>query len=153
MVQYRLVRTRVGYCRDERGYLGHAKTLWLMACNIVEARLTPLRAHLSLIRRLVSEACARITVSQGGKKLAADWGSHRESTYHSIWLRHNCQCSQCLTSSGQKATASTEQDPHITIAEASITGYIRYYTSHYILLGLYRPICITNTSGHCSTYS
>ena len=93
-----------------------------MAYRIVHARLAAVTAHLSLTRKLASDASAtRLAVCRGGQKLAADWGSH-ESVFHSIWLRHNCQCPRCVSSSGQKATATTELDPNVTVEEASIAG-------------------------------
>ena len=66
----------------------------------------------------------KISVSTEGKRLQAVWGNEASppSTYHSVWLRHNCQCSQCLTSYNQNAVISTDLDPHVTITETRITG-------------------------------
>ena len=71
------------------------------------------------------DVAARITVHGGGKQIEAAWDPAPESipsTYHSVWLRHNCQCSQCLSPSGQKVVVSAELDPNVTVTEASITG-------------------------------
>ena len=33
--------------------------------------------------------------SPDGKKLCVSWADGEESTYHAVWLRHNCRCPQC----------------------------------------------------------
>ena len=66
----------------------------------------------------------QISVSAEGKRLQAAWDAEGSppSTFHSVWLRHNCQCPQCLTAYNQNAVISTELDPHVAITEASIAG-------------------------------
>ncbi|XP_011402900.2 PREDICTED: gamma-butyrobetaine dioxygenase-like [Amphimedon queenslandica] len=59
--------------------------------------------------RTFSEAPAglRVKLSADGKGLALFSGvTPEESHYHVKWLRHNCQCSQCLSSSGQKTVTA-----------------------------------------------
>ena len=49
----------------------------------------------------------RVKLSPDGKGLALFSGvAPEESHYHVKWLRHNCQCSQCLSSSGQKTVTA-----------------------------------------------
>ena len=31
----------------------------------------------------------------GGKKIRVTWSDGEESTYHAVWLRHNCRCPEC----------------------------------------------------------
>ena len=70
---------------------------------------------------------AVIVVPEGGRTITAEWSSGRPpSTFHSTWLRHNCQCSVCVTSSGQKSTASTDLDPSTTVTHARLTGKVGY---------------------------
>ena len=36
-----------------------------------------------------------LELSPDGKKLCVSWADGEESTYHAVWLRHNCRCPQC----------------------------------------------------------
>ena len=91
------------------------------ACTVLTAE-----TQRPAIRKLNSDAQpapVRIAVSGEGKRLEAVWGSGSPpSTYHSVWLRHNCQCSQCLSSHGQNTVSSTGIDPNVAVADANITG-------------------------------
>ena len=43
----------------------------------------------------------------GGKKIRVTWSDGEESTYHAVWLRHNCRCPKCWgESSDQKLVSS-----------------------------------------------
>ena len=66
-----------------------------------------------------------VTVMEGGKRLQAVWksqGRSRESMYHSVWLRRNCHCVQCLSLYNQNVVRSHEMDPQVAIIEAKVTG-------------------------------
>ena len=66
---------------------------------------------------------AKITISPRGKEIKADWGPGRPpSTFHAAWLRRNCQCPLCVTTSGQRAIKSTDLDPCTTITRAQAKG-------------------------------
>jgi len=66
---------------------------------------------------------AQITIFPGGKEIQADWGPGRPpSTFHAAWLRRNCQCPLCVTTSGQRAFKSTDLDPSTTITLAQAKG-------------------------------
>lgn len=85
-----------------------------------------------------------VTVSKEGKQLQALWNnSTKQSTYHSVWLRHNCNCPQCLNSSNQNAVASYELDPKVTICEANVTGIntiiIPCLTENAFCCSIYKP--------------
>ena len=68
---------------------------------------------------------AKIIVGAGGKRMRAEWdGSPHQSTYHSVWLRRNCQCPQCLNPQNQSVVLSYELDPTVTLSEASISNGI-----------------------------
>ena len=58
--------------------------------------------------RTISEVPAglRVKLSPDGKGLALSSGLTPESHYHVKWLRHNCQCSRCVSSSGQKTVTA-----------------------------------------------
>ena len=33
--------------------------------------------------------------TQDGRRLCVSWDDGEESTYHAVWLRHNCRCPKC----------------------------------------------------------
>ena len=71
-----------------------------------------------------------IAITGDGKKLRALWDSESSvmpSTYHSVWLRHNCQCPQCLSSYNQTVLLSYELDPKVAISEAHVSGRLLLY--------------------------
>ena len=43
-----------------------------------------------------------VTVAEEGSKVELAWDDGRHLRFHSTWLRHNCQCSECLSPHGQK---------------------------------------------------
>ena len=43
-----------------------------------------------------------VNVVEDGKKLDLVWKRDEKWTFNSIWLRHNCQCKECLSPEGQK---------------------------------------------------
>ena len=104
--------------------------------------------HLQLLvaRKLTSNVTADfmpeavdISVSTEGKRLQAAWGTEASpaSTYHSVWLRYNCQCSQCLTSYNQNAVIPTDLNPRVTITEARITGNL----TNKLFMSTSLPLC------------
>lgn len=75
-----------------------------------------------------------IAIAEDGKKLKLAWEGDREWSYHSVWLRHNCRCSECLSPHGQK-TAVLEHSfrngisSNFTISSAQLKGgYARNIT-------------------------
>ena len=72
-------------------------------------------------------AGVHLSVSDEGRQLEAVWGDAEgsaapPSSYHSVWLRHNCHCPECLTAQNQNAVLSCELDPDVAISEAKVTG-------------------------------
>ena len=53
----------------------------------------------------VEDGFPRFTIAEDGKKLKLAWKGDREWSFHSMWLRHNCRCSECLSPHGQKTAA------------------------------------------------
>lgn len=49
-----------------------------------------------------------VKIVENGNKLDLVWEGDQKWRFHSIWLRHNCQCKECLSPEGQK-TAFLEQ--------------------------------------------
>ncbi|XP_070538926.1 gamma-butyrobetaine dioxygenase-like [Ptychodera flava] len=55
---------------------------------------------------------ATIEVQDDGRILEVTWRDNTHSRYHGIWLRHNCQCSDCKQAfSGQSLIEVSEIDP------------------------------------------
>ena len=68
---------------------------------------------------------AEVVVTDQGKKLLAVWSDESgaaPSSYHAVWLRHNCQCHRCLSEYKQLLIQSHELDPHVKIADVELTG-------------------------------
>ena len=70
---------------------------------------------------------AGVSVMEEGRKMRATWKGEDDPdsfTYHSVWLRRNCQCSQCLNAQNQNVVRSDELDPHVTVSSATISSGI-----------------------------
>ena len=58
-----------------------------------------------------------------GKELEDEEQDEETSTFHAVWLRHNCQCCECVQhSSGQKLVAWGELGGDLRISEISVRG-------------------------------
>ena len=80
-------------------------------------------AQCTVIRKLntVATKGPTFTISGEGKKLKALWNTETPpSTYHAVWLRHNCHCPQCLSGNNQKSVLTTSVDPNVAIADFKI---------------------------------
>ena len=67
------------------------------------------------------------SASVEGGRLVVSWDkssavSSTVSRYDGTWLRYNCLCSQCLSSSGQKMRPSYSLQPPYTVSEVGIKG-------------------------------
>ena len=70
-----------------------------------------------------------ISVAEDGKRLTAEWNgddgdskSVQKSSYHSVWLRRNCQCPRCLNPQNQRIVLSAELDPAVTLSQAAVSS-------------------------------
>ena len=57
----------------------------------------------------------RYSIEEEGGVLKVTWSDGETSCFHSVWLRHNCQCPSCVTSSNQKAIDPIILHPNTTI--------------------------------------
>ena len=85
-------------------------------------------------------------IEKGGQELNLSWkDSHNDVSVYAVWLRHNCQCPECLADNGQCLVVPQLLDPSITVDLADISGkfivhpliYVHvcvYYCVHYTLL-------------------
>ena len=79
----------------------------------------------STVMRMYSSEADTLRVSENGRTLTVAWQSDRhESTYHSLWLRHNCRCPDCVeASSGQKLVLpQRDLQQGLEIKSATIPG-------------------------------
>ncbi|WOV90807.1 MAG: TauD/TfdA family dioxygenase [Candidatus Zeuxoniibacter abyssi] len=60
-----------------------------------------------------------IALNENGKKMEAAWEDGHRASFHAIWLRDNCSCSECLHSNGQKLTNIVDLPTAINIASAT----------------------------------
>ena len=61
-------------------------------------------------------------VQNEGKTLRITWNGGLTATYSAVWLRHNCQCAACVTSSNQKAVDPAAMDPTMTVTPRHLSG-------------------------------
>ena len=61
--------------------------------------------------------------------LAITWANGETADFHAVWLRHNCQCPSCITSSNQKTIYPSMLNPNVTITSTNISGLLRDYTT------------------------
>ena len=54
-------------------------------------------------------------VENEGRMLKVTWADGQTTAFHAVWLRHNCQCPSCITSSNQKAIDPAILHPDITV--------------------------------------
>ena len=57
----------------------------------------------------------RTALENRGRSLKITWADGESAAYNAAWLRHNCQCPLCVTSSNQKAVDPTLLDPYTTV--------------------------------------
>ena len=80
--------------------------------------------------RFLSSVVSRpsgVNVVEDGKKLDLVWKGDEKWRFHSIWLRHNCQCKECLFPEGQKTSFLEKSfrnamSASLKIASAQIEG-------------------------------
>ena len=63
-----------------------------------------------------------VSILEGGRKLKI-LPSSEEHGYHALWLRHNCQCEKCLSSSNQKTVTGYHLKRDLAIDQASVKGW------------------------------
>ena len=57
----------------------------------------------------------RFGVENEGRILKITWADGETAAFHAVWLRHNCQCPGCITSSNQKAIDPATLHPNTTV--------------------------------------
>lgn len=66
------------------------------------------------------------SVSEDGKKLTLSCNDegNSERRYHGVWLRHNCRCPQCLSTSSHQNVVGYKNLIDLRITFARIEGII-----------------------------
>ena len=73
-------------------------------------------------RRLMSGATSlSCEVENEGKTMKVTWADGGSTAFHAVWLRHNCQCPNCVSIQLKTIRAST-LDPHVTVTSTSLSG-------------------------------
>ena len=76
-----------------------------------------------LIRWLSSlDGAAKVSVTNGRKNLQLVRPGSKEKCFHSLWLRHSCQCSECTYTSGQRTVHWSELPKDLKIKSAKLSG-------------------------------
>ena len=64
-----------------------------------------------------------VSCAANGKKMIVTWDDGEESAFHAVWLRHNCQCPECVQhSSGQKLVTSELLSGSLRMSETRVQG-------------------------------
>ena len=62
-------------------------------------------------------------VTANGKELSVTWPDGAQNTYSAVWLRHNCECSECKQPhSGQKVVDAGEVTQNLHISSDGASG-------------------------------
>ncbi len=82
-----------------------------------------------------------VAVTANGRKVNLSWKDGHESSCHVLWLRHNCECPDCLSSSGQKVISiehdmATGRSRGITSANLGESEYLLPFRHGYGGMGL-----------------
>ena len=67
----------------------------------------------------------QVTVScdADGRKMTVRWADGEQNVFHAVWLRHSCQCSECVQhSSGQRLVTSSVLGAGLRISKAKVQG-------------------------------
>ena len=71
------------------------------------------------------QAATSLSITEDGKKLNLLVDGEPERKYHSIWLRHNCQCPQCFSkASHMNMVHPSELATDIKVKSAQLKGKI-----------------------------
>ena len=78
----------------------------------------------TLMLRWTRTVCSitNVRVSSDGRSLQLLTESGNSANYDVMWLRHNCQCCSCRSSSGQKMVSGKDLHKDMTIGNASLNG-------------------------------
>ena len=57
-----------------------------------------------------------------GKMVRISWANGETAAFHSVWLRHNCQCPDCVSSANQKSINPSILDPNMSVTDIQVSG-------------------------------
>lgn len=63
-----------------------------------------------------------LEIKNEGRTVRIKWGGGVTVAFSAVWLRHNCQCPVCVTSSNQKAVDPATLDPTMTVTPRHSSG-------------------------------
>ncbi|KAK6182944.1 hypothetical protein SNE40_010514 [Patella caerulea] len=70
----------------------------------------------------------KATLQQDGKIVAIDWSKDESSKFHSVWLRHNCQCRRCIQEgSGQRIFDSSEISHELNLQSIEVKDSVVHF--------------------------
>ena len=99
---------------------GYIPTLLLASFNMISrtALLRPFSSPFGLFAAFASTC----SLSRDGKKLNLQCDGEAERRYHGVWLRHNCTCPICLSSSTKQTIVHHSSLIELTIKDATLKG-------------------------------
>ena len=76
-----------------------------------------------VLRRASARRSIQSLVTANGKELKITWPDGAQNSYSAIWLRHNCECSECKQPhSGQKILDGAELAHDLNISSDVASG-------------------------------
>ena len=63
-----------------------------------------------------------VNVGDGRGMMTITWADGETAAFHAVWLRHNCQCPSCNTTSNQKTIYPSMLNPNVAITSTAILG-------------------------------
>ena len=114
--------------------IGHSPSVCLARETILQAGITPFAMSLARIfrsSRFVTpsmrclsslDGAVKVSVTNSGKNLQLLRPGSKEKSFHSLWLRHSCQCSECTYTSGQRTVHWSELPKDLKIKSATLLG-------------------------------
>ena len=88
----------------------------------------PTPSPVSILRKFYSTSTdvrkesLSLQIDEGGQVLNLSWNEDNAVSLYAVWLRHNCQCPECLADNGQCLVVPQLLDPSITVDSADISG-------------------------------
>ena len=123
---YRILRPSLSSLQRSRSF---GSWCWDKRLNHVSTNSSRALPVVLLARGLAVEAPATASlgyeVLNSGRKVKFTWANGESSSFHSVWLRHNCQCSDCVFSN-QKHINAASLHPNMSVTDIHVSGNVDF---------------------------
>ena len=80
----------------------------------------PIHDHVATLQR-----CGVNIDDADRRMLIITWANGETAAFHAVWLRHNCQCPSCVTSTNQKVIYPSILNPDMEIISTNVSGLLK----------------------------